>query len=377
MRINCLTTVEQAWANAQPWREMTANTPLLSPEWLLTWWSHIGNKQELMILQCEDENGKTVGFCPLSSVSVYGHQRLESLGAGHVCTDYTRIIANEPNHPAVSDAIAKYLTAHFSERPKFRSSELVFEGVALGRPEHIELEKTLEQNGFHICQYPLQNSYQLPLPKTWQEYVNQLSASAKRKVRKLTSRIDSGSCSFHQCSDPAGVMERMDDLHRLHQNRRQVLGQAGSYSAPNFQDFIRDAVARLAAVGRVRMEWCEFDNNIVAIHLLLLGDDTTYMYQSGINPDFMEIEPGHLLTVSAIRSAIENGLRFYDFLRGEEAYKSFWGGQPVPLVTLRCRPPRAMSRLVGFTHDRYWDLKRTTKNMLGFAKTIRLPSPQK
>ena len=50
---------------------------------------------------------------------------------------------------------------------------------------------------------------------------------------------------------------------------------------------------------------------------------------------FAALNVGLLSKVLSIRDAIQSGLRTYDFLKGDEAYKRRLGGRPLPLY--RCR----------------------------------------
>ena len=47
------------------------------------------------------------------------------------------------------------------------------------------------------------------------------------------------------------------------------------------------------------------------------------------------MEPGYLLIVTAMNWAMFNGLTRYDFMRGDEPYKTRWNATPVPLVKLQ------------------------------------------
>ena len=42
----------------------------------------------------------------------------------------------------------------------------------------------------------------------------------------------------------------------------------------------------------------------------------------------LELRPGELANMAAVRNAIEHGQRAYDFLRGDEEYKSRWRAEP-------------------------------------------------
>ena len=56
------------------------------------------------------------------------------------------------------------------------------------------------------------------------------------------------------------------------------------------------------------------------------------MYQSGLDPAASHLEAGHAVCYAAIRDCFETGHRQFDFLRGDEPYKAFWGAVPQPMV---------------------------------------------
>ena len=49
-----------------------------------------------------------------------------------------------------------------------------------------------------------------------------------------------------------------------------------------------------------------------------------YFYQSGRDPRWEDQSLGVVLMATMIRRAIERGYRWFDFLRGDEAYKLQW-----------------------------------------------------
>jgi len=47
-----------------------------------------------------------------------------------------------------------------------------------------------------------------------------------------------------------------------------------------------------------------------------------YTYQGGISTDHLKLEPGRAIIKCQIELAMERGLEFIDFLRGDEPYKA-------------------------------------------------------
>ncbi len=49
-----------------------------------------------------------------------------------------------------------------------------------------------------------------------------------------------------------------------------------------------------------------------------------FNYLTGFDPKYSEYRVGHLLFLYSIKDSIENGLREFDFMRGDESYKQQW-----------------------------------------------------
>jgi CelD/BcsL family acetyltransferase involved in cellulose biosynthesis len=65
--------------------------------------------------------------------------------------------------------------------------------------------------------------------------------------------------------------------------------------------------------------------------------DTTFLYNSGYDPEYAHFAVGLLSKAYAIRESIGRGKQTFDFLRGDEEYKRHLGGQPREVRRLRFR----------------------------------------
>ena len=72
----------------------------------------------------------------------------------------------------------------------------------------------------------------------------------------------------------------------------------------------------------------------------------TYAYQIGIDPDSLKQNPGWLVNAASIRLAIQQGLSYFDFCRGDFDYKRQMGAKPVVCRRLRMVPPRLRSQVL-------------------------------
>ena len=59
-----------------------------------------------------------------------------------------------------------------------------------------------------------------------------------------------------------------------------------------------------------------------------------YLYNSAYDPANRAISPGIVMLMLLFEQAIEAGVAIFDFLKGDESYKSRLGAQPRPLYAL-------------------------------------------
>ena len=98
--------------------------------------------------------------------------------------------------------------------------------------------------------------------------------------------------------------------------------------------------------GRAEILEIESQGKPLATMLLLNDGNTVYMYQSGIDPARITMEPGYQIAVLALQSTIHKGFHKFDFLRGDEPYKSRWLTKRIPLVRARFIPRNFRSQII-------------------------------
>jgi hypothetical protein len=189
------------------------------------------------------------------------------------------------------------------------------------------------------------NCWRIELPPTWDEYLGMLSKSHRKQIRCLERQMfQSGRAALRTVRCQNELSHSVDILAYLHQRRRQSLGEPGRFASDRFAAFHRDVMPMMLAAGRLQLHWLEIDGRPVAAEYHLTGEGITYAYQSGIDPEFIECEPGRLITMATLKQAIEQGGRAMDFLRGDEPYKAHFRASPRPGLATRIVPPRAAAR---------------------------------
>jgi CelD/BcsL family acetyltransferase involved in cellulose biosynthesis len=267
---------------------------------------------------------------------------IQFLGSGDVCSDYLTVLAQPGHEHGVASAVCDWLCGEGVEL--WDLIELI--GVEASDAAVGALVDQFSARDHAIHQQPGMHCWRVALAPTWDVFLEALHSSRRAKVRQvLRKHFDNGQAVVRILTDLAEFERRFEMLVDLHQRRRHALGQPGCFASPAFADFHREVSRRFFAASKLRLLWTELAERPIAAEYSLLGGDTVYYYQTGIEPDAIKVGPGWIGMIGSLRHAIEAGYRNFDFLRGDEAYKTSWGAQPRATLETRIVARRASARL--------------------------------
>jgi CelD/BcsL family acetyltransferase involved in cellulose biosynthesis len=159
---------------------------------------------------------------------------------------------------------------------------------------------------------------------------NVVPSRIRGKLRYFGRRAEQAGRVSFETATLASLSEFLEALFSLHQARWHRLDRPGVLADPAIRDFHRAAAPLLLAAGLLRLHALRLDERIVAVVYALFARDRAYSYLSGFDPELGAISPGTLTVGHAIRHAMAEGAREFDFLRGRERFKYFWGARDRP-----------------------------------------------
>ncbi len=327
----------------EPWRAIAGGHPFHSPDWLTTWWKHYGDGHQLAVFTTSDDRGNLRAVAPFFMESSSFRTRIRFLGSGNVCTDYQSVAMSQEHGDATLAELVRAIDETTQSLSKWSGCQLELDGVSPDASWYPQFCQQMQRCGYAMREQPIESTYVVQIPSTWGEYLAELSKGFRRKPKKCLARFESEEITFHCANDIETLRNKLPLLCQLHQKRRQTLGQPGSFADPRFLPFLLDVAHHFAPRQQMELQWCQQGDRTVGMHLIFLHDRTASMYVSGIDPEVLSIEPGHLLVTGSLCNAISRGLNRFDFLRGDEHYKHLWNGQPRRLVRTYFTPARAVS----------------------------------
>jgi CelD/BcsL family acetyltransferase involved in cellulose biosynthesis len=217
-----------------------------------------------------------------------------------------------------------------------------------------ELAAALGRNGIVASIETSGECPYIPLPRTWDAYLQALGSSRRyvvtRSLRELDKWAGPGGSELRRARTAGELTEGVRVLSELHGERWTSAGKSGVFSSERFRRFHEIVMPKLLAEedgASLDLSWLVVRGEpIAAAYNLVLGGRLQF-YQSGRRVDLPKnVRPGIAMHALAIRASIEAGLREYDFLAGASRYKRDLALESRNLVTLRAIAPGLRARAV-------------------------------
>jgi len=350
----CVNSIDEFKALQPCWDSLTRD-PLRSFAWHFAWWNSFQHLGQLCIYVLETD-GEIVGIAPFFQDRWNGQKRLRFLGSGKTCTDYASLIVADGWRNRFSKEIANSISNS--------ASMLEMEGVD-GTASQAYMDESLA-NRFWRYETDLEPTWQLDLPEDWQSFLSKSKKSLKRKIKKADKRLKSDEIEIRSTLDGLCFEEAWEHIVRLHQSRLVSKGKAGAFADENFEEFLHNAIASLAEEERAEIIVAYHEGGPIGAHLMLHDSGRTLLYLAGILAEKSKLEPGHLLITFEVRRAIEQGREVFDFLRGDQPYKKYWGAVPNQLQSIRFVSRSAVPTAI----NQGFRLLRQVKHRLDVARNL-------
>ncbi|MCS7207417.1 MAG: GNAT family N-acetyltransferase [Dehalococcoidia bacterium] len=325
--------VRESWTSVLPvWEEALARSPgdtlFLTALWQRIWWKHFGQGGEPLLLSFW-AGQRLLGVAPLCQRG----DALAFLGETDLF-DYHDFLVPQGEEGAFYPALMDTLATLSWER-------VVLLSVREGSPTLEHIPPLARRQGWACLVEQEDVAPGMPLPATWEAYLQGLDRHDRHEIRRKIRRLSpEGLPHFYTLEDPNYLWGFLDEFFAL---MRQSMEEKSRFLTPQREAFFRDAGMALAERGILRLFFLEHVGKRVASALCFDYRGQRLLYNSGFDPAYGHWSVGLVLKALTIKDAIERGLVYYDFLRGDEDYKFRLGGRSRKLyrLTLLRSPKRA------------------------------------
>jgi CelD/BcsL family acetyltransferase involved in cellulose biosynthesis len=337
----------EAWERISDWDEVVAQSAapsiFLTRDWITAWWDSFRAGLDPCLLRVAAADGRTLAIAPIYFQRLrVPATRLGLLGDQVIGSEYLGLAARKGSEDEVARAVAEWLHA---EGPPWHLAEL--SGLREGDPAAAELESAIgagarrSDEERHPCSA-------IQLPGDFEEFLAGLSSKFRQRYRQRTNKLlRSCEVRFFRTETEEDLPAHLDVLFRLHQARWVDAGSPGVFADPRTRRFYLDASRRLLGSGRLHFWHLEADGAIRASQFGFAYDGVLHSLQEGYDDKFSPRGVGGLGVVlrgHVLRTAIEEGLRSYDFMGGVEEHKVRWGTSEHHVRNVRFARPGAAGR---------------------------------
>ncbi|MGH9822304.1 MAG: GNAT family N-acetyltransferase, partial [Blastocatellia bacterium] len=179
----------------------------------------------------------------------------------------------------------------------------------------------------------------IPLPVSWDEYLKSMGSSDRyylNRALKDFERWAGSDYEIKQVRSPHQLAEGKRVLVQLHQHRWQSDGQDGAFNSDLFTEFHDAVLPVLLESNSLQLLWLTVRGEPIAALYNILHNGKVSFYQSGRKLGLPKgIRAGTVIQAHAIKQAIADGRREYDFLAGTSQFKRKLSLASRPLVRLR------------------------------------------
>jgi CelD/BcsL family acetyltransferase involved in cellulose biosynthesis len=319
-----LDTLRDSWTAL--WLKLPAATPFNSWEWAAAWLATLGKDVDARFVLLE--SGDTLrGILPLADARRGGlmfvaPRTLRFCGVDLAYPDQLEPVVDPADLPMFLDLA---LGAVFREGGL--PSTLHLPMIAEDSPTQTALGSLAN---YRTSSRVVSVAPYLPVAGTFEEFLGTLSSNERYKIRNRTKKLLTGKgVEYGEVPDLTPV-QALSFLRTLHAKRAQQKGIESTFDTDAVQDFHAELL-RIFPRERIVFRCLRKDSEVFAMFYGFVVANRMFYFQLGYDPTWSDSSPGLVLLSQTIRETFGMGCREYNFLQGNEAFKSTWTKAARPL----------------------------------------------
>jgi CelD/BcsL family acetyltransferase involved in cellulose biosynthesis len=319
---SAFTELAADWDNLA--RRSLTNTPFQWLAYQRAWWHHLqpsGGSLHTLALYEESQLVAIASFYLLDGL-LYFNGCVEE-------TDYLDLIVPAEHAEAAWTAVFDHLCR--DDFPRWRGLDLC--NVPAASPSRELLPRLAEQHGFSFTESIHEVCPIIQLPDSFDTYLDGLESKQRREIKRKLRRADGIGVNIHTVGPDEDLAGAVDDFLRL---LEKSTAEKADWLNEGRRAVFHETAQAARAAGRLQLMFAEVNGQKGAGLFNFDYNGRIWVYNSGLDPSaFSKLSLGWVLTSKAIQSAIENGRKEFDFLRGNEPYKYQFGAEDTTIYRLQ------------------------------------------
>ena len=308
-------------------RQSGADTVFLTWEWVKSWADVVGQNHTPLVIVVRDPAGSLCGLAPLYLtrywlVRAWPYRILRIMADRATGAEYPDFIVRKDCEREAMRCIVDCLKAI-----RRQWDCLWLPNVSGWTGARQRAGAASELGGFYSHSRTARFAH-IELPASIEAYERSLSDNRRKQFRAQRSKIlGKGRATVTRCASLAELPSYLQALFDLHNARRKLLGEEGTFSRqPDETRFYQEFAPKALAAGWLWLFALRDRGVIKAVQLGYVYNNVFNQMQEGFDPEYTA-GAGNVLRLEVIRECIARGVRDYDFLGGYTEHKRRWMAQ--------------------------------------------------
>jgi CelD/BcsL family acetyltransferase involved in cellulose biosynthesis len=327
LKLEVLDSWDKIEKNVPHWNDMvlrgSGDALYQSYEWLNAWWQHFERDKNLCFILIRNDHSP-VALAPLciDKTKILGVKTRRLSFLSENISDYTDFIVTEPRQPALALMIRKLL----EDKPRWDWAELLH--IPTDSPNWQGLMKIVqESNCYHYRQYCSKCPF-IKLEGAYEDYFRSLPKKHRDDVKRQEKKLlEMGLLRLLVLEqNHPQLADYFESFWQMRRGRWEIAGRAGwiGFKEIEYKQFYRSLFEALTNGNKVHFSVLLSNEIPIAFHFGFLAGGRLYFYAPTFAHDYRAYSPGKIMIQYLLRHAFEKGIKEFDFLMGEEAYKFSW-----------------------------------------------------
>ena len=295
---------------ARLYERVIPRNPFLSCEWSLAWWEHLCPASTPFLLTAWSEDD-LVGLAPLRLEKKWGLRLLRFIEDGR--SDYLGFLV-APGHAAVNRLLMDNLYAHIQEWDVVLFRQLCDLFINPGSI-HVPEEFRRAEINSTVAPY-------LSFQGDWHELCASGPGQLRHIKRKIRKFMREGGAV--ECVTGHRVAQTAEHIKNVEANSWKGGTNAARFQTRREQRMLKQVLATLGLRNEVEVWLARCDGLPVAFLLNFILPERTCYYQGAYHKEYARYSPGGVLHFHAMERTWQEGTREYDFMIGDEPWKTEW-----------------------------------------------------
>lgn len=306
-------------------KSMQSPTIFLTWEWIITWLNHFGKYYEPIILFIYDE-AELAAIFPLARRSIRlpgGFLKLKTIsicGSMELYPNHLDIICKEGKAVLYIRKAFEFLASEYTDWDVLHLAFLSEKGYL---SSYLRSPCNNEEHKIQLVCTTV--SPYISTKGDLKTYLNNFSGKKRYNLNREKKNLFQAHNVTFQCVETIEDLNQgLNDLFRLHKKRAEDKRIKSTFDGVEILDFHREIARIFFNMGWLRLYVLKKDNNIISSAYGFLFENKFNFYQTGLEPEWKQFSAGKILIYKIIENLFIEDASEFDFLGGDEDYKTFW-----------------------------------------------------